>query len=334
MKLVLRVVRRVLLSLAIVWGVVSVSWLLTVLLPGDAVRASLGPNASEEDVARARALYGTDAPIADRYVRFATRLVHGATAQGAHKSCAELGGGVHLDLGQSFTYRKPVVELVKKRLPASLQLAGAALSLQLVLGLTLGLLAAARRGSRSDEALTAVFATLGAAPTFVIGLLLQYLLAHRLGVVPLDGAGLSEGRRTPALILPALTLGLYGAAVFARLVRSEVGQAARELFVRQARARGASPRRALWVHALRASLSPVAQLAVLDFGALVGGAIVTEKLFRWPGLGELAVVSIQSRDPQALLGVTLIASVAMVGATLLADLLALALDPRLRAHDE
>lgn len=334
--LALALLRRLGWALLVVWGVTTAVWGATALLPADPVRATLGANASPADVEQARRIWGLEEPIWRRYGRYVSRLVHAGHAEPVgkpetdHASCAELYLGLHVDLGRSPIYGKPVVELVRKKLPLSLELALGAMAIQLAAGLALGVVAAMRRGSRADRIIVAITAVLGAAPTFVIGLVLQFVLAHRLGWVPLDGQGASAADRSRAMILPALTLGLYGTAFLTRLVRAELGDALRELYVRTARAKGASPTRAALVHALRNAIGPVAQLAVLELGALMGGAIVTERLFRWPGLGEMSVVAIQNGDVHALVGVTLIASLLMVVATLLADIVALVLDPRRR----
>ncbi|HTJ84069.1 MAG TPA: ABC transporter permease [Polyangiaceae bacterium] len=323
--------RRIGWAILVVVGVAVASWVMTAILPGDPVKAALGPQASPADVERARAAYGLDVPAPVRFVRYARRLVHtgGTAGEQGHESCGAIGP-VHVDLGTSFTYRKPVIELIAKRLPASIELALAAMLVQILLGLSLGALAAARRGKRTDDAIVATSVVLGATPTFVVGLLLQYVLAYRLGWLPLDGSGASSGDTLRALALPALTLGFFGTALFVRLVRTELGRALGEPYVIAARARGASRLRAGAVHALRNAIAPIVQLGVLDLGALVGGAVVTERIFRWPGLGELAVVAIQNRDAQAIVGVTLVSAVGVVASTVVADVLGLWLDPRAR----
>ncbi|NUP14154.1 MAG: ABC transporter permease [Polyangiaceae bacterium] len=334
-RLAIAFVKRVLVAGAIVWGVTTATWFLTAALPGDPVRAVLGPTASPADVERARHVWGLDQPLYVRYVHFLERLIHRSsetpgTPKSDHASCGRLVGSVHVDLGRSHIYNAPVVDLIEKKLPYSLRLALAAMAVQIVIGFGLGVFTAMRRGSRADELVLAASTALSAAPTFVIGLVLQYFLAHRLGWVPLDGLGVGPADEARALILPALTLGCYGAAVLTRFVRAELVTALVEPFVRTARAKGASRTRAALVHALRSSIGPIAQLVVLELGALVGGAIVTERLFRWPGLGDMSVAAIQNHDAQALVGVTLVASVVMVVATAIADLLNVALDPRQR----
>ncbi len=325
--------KRLVWALTVVFGVASAAFFATALLPGDPLRALMGPQAREADLERARVERGLDRPLAERYLRYVGRLVHRArppSESDAHTGCASIAPGLHVDLGHSFSYRQPVAKLVAKKLPATLELALVATLLQLALGLTLGSIAATGRGRARDDATMGVAALLSAAPTFVVGLLLQHFFAYRLGWFPLDGYGATAGERLAAITLPALTLGIWGSALFARLWRAELGDALTGEPVRAARARGASRLRAALVHAVRPALGPVVQLTVLDLGALVGGAIVTERIFRWPGLGEMAVVAIQNRDAQAVVGVTLVASSAIVLATWVADVLGLLLDPRLR----
>lgn len=326
-------VKRLAWALTVIFGIASAAFFATALLPGDPLRSLMGPQAREADLARARVERGLDRPLGERYLRYVARLVHRAappSPSDEHAACEPLPLGLHVDLGHSFSYRQPVAKLVAKKLPATLELALVATVLQLALGLTLGSIAATGRGRPRDDAMMGLAALLSAAPTFVVGLLLQHFFAYRLGWFPLDGYGSTPGERLAAIALPALTLGVWGSALFARLWRAELGDALTAEPVRAARARGASRLGAAVAHAVRPALGPVVQLTVLDLGALVGGAIVTERIFRWPGLGEMAVVAVQNRDAQAVVGVTLVAASAIVFATWLADVLGLLLDPRLR----
>jgi peptide/nickel transport system permease protein len=169
------------------------------------------------------------------------------------------------------------------------------------------------------------------APTFLIGLGLQYVFAYRLRWLPFDGYGHGASERLTAVLLPALTLGLFGAAYYTRLVRDEVlGQLGQE-YARTALAKGASRLRMLVVHVLRNTMLPLVTVVGLDLGALVGGAIVTEKLFRWPGLGQLSVDAVVERDGPVILGTVLVASSAVILANLLVDLSYALLDPRSRS---
>ena len=332
MKLVRRLLLRLVIALLVTWGVASAAWFMTVWLPGDPVETVLGPQASPADVERARALYGSDRPASERYLNYHRRLVHGPNAELAHEHCTELPLGLHANLGFSFVYNQPVAALIKKKLPLSFDLAVVAIALQVLLSVGLGILAALKRGSRIDELIVGASTALSAAPTFASGLFLQYFLAHRLGLLPIDGAGKAPGMFSLSILLPALTLALYGTGVLTRLVRSELQEAIDKPFVRVARARGASRLYAFGFHALRTTLGPITQLTILELGALISGAIVTEKLFRWPGLGDLTVNAIQSRDPELVKGITLASALLVTVSTLLADLVAVLLDPRPRNH--
>lgn len=334
MKRLLRyALRRFAWALVVVVGVASIAFVITHLLPGDPARMLVGPQAAARDVARVRELYGLDEPVRTRYWRYWTRLLHlDAAPPGSegHKSCGSPLPRVHVDLGHSFHWRKPVVALLVEKVPRSVELALAALALQSVLGIGLGTLAAARRGSRWDEVTIGATLLGVSAPTFLLGVVLQWLLAYRLGLLPLDGYGRTPGEQLLSLVLPALTLGIFGTAMYARLVREEMGDALLADHVRTARAKGASALRVLSVHGLRNAMMPIATLVVLDLGTLVGGAIVTEKLFRWPGVGMLAVDALLNRDGPVILGTVLFAALAVVLSTVLLDALYLLLEPRLR----
>jgi len=333
-----RVGKRLGWALLIVFGVTTLSFFLSHVLPGDTARMLLGPQASAKDISRATEIYGLDKPVGTRYLRFLSKLVHfGQSSQAEarktpeHRSCATMGP-VHVDLGHSFHYRRPVVDLVTAKLPRSLELALASLLVSLTLGLGLGTSTAARRG-RSWDNLGSSLSLLGiSAPTFLTGLALQFALAHSLGLLPYDGYGKTNTDHLRSIVLPALTLGLYGSAFYARLLRAELGAALEQDHVRTARAKGASPLRALVVHGLRIAIAPVATMAALDLGALVGGAVVTEKLFRWPGLGQMSVEALLNRDGPVITASVLVGSTAVVLSTVLVDMISPLLDPRTRSR--
>ncbi|HEY4120649.1 MAG TPA: ABC transporter permease [Byssovorax sp.] len=331
-----RALVRVAWALVVVFGVTSASFAVALLLPGDPARMLAGAQAAPADVARVREAYGLDRPAWVQYGKYLTRVLHvgprlvaGQKPPPEHATCGALGP-VHVDLGFSAHYRRPVVDLLAQRAPRSIELGVVALALQLVVGGALGLIAAARRGSWVDEAATGVALASVSAPTFVIGLALQYVLAYRLRALPYDGFGATGVEHARSLVLPALTLGVFGAALYARLVREEVGQALDADAARTARAKGASRLRVVVVHALRIALLPIATLAALDLGALVGGAVVTEKLFRWPGVGQLAVDALVNRDGPVIVGTVLFGATAMVMSLLALDLASRWLDPRVR----
>jgi peptide/nickel transport system permease protein len=335
MKRALRfLVRRFAWAIVLVLGVTSLSFLVVEVLPGDPARMLLGPQASAADVSRARAIYGLDRGVSVRFVKYWAHLVHrGPTPspkEKDHRSCAALGGGVHLDLGYSFYYRKPVIDLLAAKIPRSIELALAALLIQLTLGVSLGIGAAAKRGTAWDDAAMSASLLGASAPTFLIGLLLQYIFAYKLGLLPFDGYGATTADHLRSLLLPSLTLGLFGSAIYARLTREEVASALGQDFVRAARARGASAARVLVVHALRNALGPLSTMAALDLGTMVSGAVVTERIFRWPGVGQLAIDAVLNRDGPVIFGTVLFSAAAVVVATLTLDIVDVIVDPRRR----
>ncbi len=328
-------VKRVAWAVVVVVGIGSVAFVMQRKLPGDPVNMILGPQAHAEDIARARKEFGLDRPLWAQYAVFWERLAHVSKkradpSEPRHASCANPFGTLHIDLGVSYRYRKPVTQLIVEKAPRSLVLALAALLLQLLLGVGTGVLAATHRGTWIDQLAIGTSLIGVSAPTFVIGLALQYVLAHKLGWLPHDGFGATPAEQLRSMVLPALTLGLFGAALYARLTRDEVGLALGEDYARTAVAKGASPTRVVMAHALRNALVPLATLMALDLGALVGGAIVTEKLFRWPGMGSLAVDAMINRDGPVIFGTVLFSAFAIVLASALVDVLTALLDPRLR----
>jgi peptide/nickel transport system permease protein len=220
-----------------------------------------------------------------------------------------------------------VVRLVGERIPRTLALACTALFVQLILGIPLGIIAALRRGSLLDYG-TITVALLGiSTPTFVTGLVLQYWLAYRLRWLPLDGYGATSYQQALSMVLPALTLGIFGAAVYARFVRDEMLSALSQDYVRTAVAKGLSPVRVIG-HALRNALLPVITLAGMDLGSFIGGTVVTEKLFRWPGLGSLMVDSVASRDGPVVMGLVIIGATAVLACNWVVDGMYAIVDPR------
>ncbi|MFO0591795.1 MAG: ABC transporter permease [Polyangiaceae bacterium] len=331
---VVRAASRLAWAALVVVVVTTLSFFVIEELPGDAARMLVGPQASEQDVAQARRLYGLDQPLLQRYTRFWGRLVHTGAPKidpkdREHRSCALVAGSVHMDLGYSFTYRKPVVDLLAARIPRSFELAVATFLVQALFGVGLGVLAASRRSTRWDDATLGATALGMSAPVFLVGLLLQYVLAYRLRLLPYDGYGKTSADQIRSLVLPATTLGVLGVALYARLARDEVTAALGQDFARTARAKGASRARVLVVHALRTAMVPIVTIAALDLGTMIGGAVVTEKLFRWPGVGQMMVDAVLNRDGSVVLGVVLFTSTAVALSTVLLDLLLPFVDPRL-----
>jgi peptide/nickel transport system permease protein len=338
--------RRLGASLVVVWAVVSLAFAVNTMLPGDPAKLAAGPQARPADVARISTQLGLDKPPIVQYALFWKRLVHvgpppaeggqGGDTGGGHASCAVLCAlgrwCLHVDFGKSFQLRQPVVDVVAARLPRTAALAVSGLLAQLLFGVSAGTIAALRRGSSVDRFLVAGSLIGISAPTFVIGLTLQYVFAYGLRWLPLDGFGRTFAEHALCLVLPALTLGIYGAAYYARLTRDEMCTLLRSGWVRTARAKGLSPGRVTAIHALRNALLPIVTSVGLEFGSLMGGAVVTETVFRWPGMGELAVKATLNRDGPVILACIIVTSVAIVASNLAVDLVYARMDPRVTAR--
>jgi peptide/nickel transport system permease protein len=262
---------------------------------------------------RLRALHGVDRPILERYASWATAALQG-------------------DLGWSRSFRRPVLEIMAPRLANTLLLMGSALAVALGIGLPLGIWAAARRGRLADQAINLACFAGAATPTFWLALLLMMVFAVHLGWLPAgslppDGAGPLEVLRHMAL--PVATLALVEAGIYARHMRAAMIDALAQDYVRTARAKGAGELRILLVHALRNAALPVTTVAALGFGGLFSGALVTETMFAWPGMGKLIYDSILTSDFNMALVTLLFATLVTLLANLLADLGYAALDPRI-----
>jgi peptide/nickel transport system permease protein len=298
--------RRLLLTIPVFFGVATVVFLLIHLIPGDPVQAMLGESAAPADIAVLRGRLGLDQPLIAQYGAFLEGLVTG-------------------DLGTSLRTNQTVVSTLAERLPATVELAAAAMLVALVFALPIGTIAAARAGTRLDH-MTMTAALVGISmPNFWLGPLLAIVFSIVLGWLPVSGRG------TPAhLILPAVTLAAPLAAVLARMTRASVLEELRELYVLAARARGVSRARAVLRHAFRNSLVPIVTLLGLQLGGLLTGAVITETIFAWPGVGRLLIQSIGFRDYPMVQGCILLIAVMYVSLNLLADLLYGILDPRIR----
>jgi peptide/nickel transport system permease protein len=336
-----RLARRLVWAVFVVWATVTLAFVVSHALPSDPARMVAGPQARPQDIARIRKELGLDQSLFVQYARFMGRLVHvGPTdAQDAdketakaHATCAPLAFRLHLDLGKSAQQRRPVTTILAERLPRTLVLAMAAAFVQVLLGVGAGVLAASRKKTAVDH-LAVGASLLGiSAPTFVIGLFFQWLFANRLGLLPLDGWGDTFSGHVASVILPALTLGVFGAAYYTRLVRDEMIGQLNQDYVRTARAKGLSRRAVVVRHALRNALMPIVTILGVDVGTLVGGAIVTESIFRWPGLGSLSVTAMLDRDGPVIMGCVIVTSIAVVVSTIAVDFAYAALDPRVRAE--
>jgi peptide/nickel transport system permease protein len=327
-----RLLSRVAWSIVIVWAVTTLAFVINNVLPSDPARMAAGQQARPADVDRVRKQLGLDQPLRVQYARFMRRLVHlgpAPQATGEHATCAAVWR-LHVDLGKSYQQRRPVTTILGERFPRTLMLAVAAVLVQVLLGAGAGIAAAVKKGSWADAGLVGMSLLGISAPTFVLGLLLQFVLAHRLKLLPLDGFGQTTTEHARSLVLPALTLGIFGAAYYTRLMRDEMIVLLKQDYIRTARAKGLSPLRVVLVHGLRNALMPLATVVALDLGGLMGGAMVTETLFRWPGLGSLSVNAMLDRDGPVMLGTVILTSTAIVLSSVAADFAYLLLDPRVR----
>ncbi|MBX3181392.1 MAG: ABC transporter permease [Polyangiaceae bacterium] len=324
-----RLTTRLLWSVFTIWAVLTLTFAIFNWLPGDPARVLAGPQARPADVQVIRDQLGLDQPVTTQYARFLGRLLRFGGSAEQHPNAA-FWGPVGLDLGESYLKRQPVVSLIGKALGPTLLVGILALAIQVALGVLFGVMAAYWKHTVFDWG-AVLLTLLGiSAPTFLTGLLLQHLFARTLGWFPLDGYGESQLEILRSAFLPSLTLGLYGAAFYTRLVRDEMLTLLQSDFVRTARAKGLSERQVVFKHTLRNALVPLVTVIGMNVGSLVGGAIVTERIFRWPGIGTLTVNAIFDRDGPVVVAVVLLFSVAVVVSNLLVDASYVALDPRVR----
>ena len=300
------VARRLAQAVFILLGITLVTYLLLFLLPADPVRQIAGRSATPEVVESIRRQLGLDLPLWRQYLRYLGHLLQG-------------------DLGRSYIQKTEVATLILSRLPATLQLMAGAIAVELLIGLTAGVVAAANRGRGLDRALMVASFTAVSAPQFVVGILLLYVFAVRLGWFPIGGYGTFSH-----LVLPALTLGVLGGGWYARLTRSAMVDVLRQDYIVTARAKGAGRARVLLVHALRNAALPIVAMVGLDVGIFMSGAVVVESVFGWPGIGQLAWQAVQRVDIPIIVGVTLVAAVGIVIGNLVADLVAPLVDPRIK----
>ena len=305
------IVRRIAWALLVVWFAVTAAFLATVAIPADPAKALLGPHATEDTVQRVRAHYCLDRGVWAQYGCWITRVAHG-------------------DLGESYRSKRAVTEIIASRVGPTLQLAVAAIVFQLVLGVPLGIVAAMRRGRWQDHAANLLGLVGQSAPPLFVGTVLLYVFAYRWGWFPISGYGAPGWDRLAHLVLPAMTLADVGVAYYARVVRAELIDQLGEDYVRTARAKGLAERIVIGRHALRNVLGPLATLVGVDLGYLLGGAVVTEFIFAWPGLGREVLQAILEIDIPLILGVVMVSATAIALANLVVDLVQLWIDPRLR----
>lgn len=298
-------VRRLLLALLVLFGVSFVVFLI-LHLTGDPTLLLLPPDATAEEIQRFRQVMGFNDPVLVQYARF-------------------LRGAVQGDFGASLRHGEPAFALVLERLPATLELAGAALLVALCLAIPAGIISAVRRNTVLDY-VTTVIALLGQSmPTFWLGIMLILVFSVQFSLLPSSGRGALEH-----LVLPAITLGLFTAARITRLTRSGMLEVLGQDYIRTARAKGVGERPVIWKHALKNASIPIVTIVGIELGTLLGGAVITETIFAWPGVGRLSVQAIFNRDyPVVQAAVFLLAST-FVLVNLIVDIAYMYLDPRIR----
>jgi peptide/nickel transport system permease protein len=301
--------KRFLLVLPVVWAVVTLVFLLIHIVPGDPVRNALGDNATERQVLELKNKLGLDLPLHRQYVNYWAGVLRG-------------------DLGVSLINPSDrVLDKILGRYPATIELAFAGLAFAIFVAIPLGVTAGRNQGRLIDN-VASVVALLGiSTPGFVLGPLMIYFFAIKLDLLPVSGRFGPE-----YLILPAITLGAPLTAFLTRMVRSSVIEELNEDYVRTARAKGLNERQVIYKHVLKNGLIPVVTVLGLQFGVLLAGAIITEVIFSWPGLGRLTIESINSRDYPMVQGCILMIAITYIIANLLTDLAYRLLDPRIKVE--
>lgn len=301
-------IRRLVQSALILLGVAAITFILLYALPADPARMIAGRSATAQTVDNIRRELGLDQSLPTQFLHYLNGLLHG-------------------DLGRSYAQKTQVMTLILARLPATITLMAAGIFIEVLLGLTLGIIAALDRGGPTDRLVMASAFVGVSAPQFVVALLLLYLFAATLGWFPMSGYGSFSN-----IVLPAATLGLLGAGWYARMVRSAMIDVLNQDFIRTARAKGLSGRRIILRHALPNAILPIIAMIGIDIGQFMGGVVVVEAVYGWPGIGQLAWQAIQQVDIPIIMGVTLTSALAIILGNLAADLITPLIDPRIRSH--
>jgi len=293
-------------AIPVIWLVVSVVFLLIHLVPGDPILQMLGEGAPAADIAATRHAYGLDVPLGQQYLHYWKGVLHG-------------------DLGPSLRFNQSVTSLILHRYPYTLQLTLAALLVAILISIPAGVRSAQRRGKWDDKLLSVVSLFGLSFPNFALGPILILFFAIKLGWLPVSGSGTLAN-----LVLPAITMGGALAAILTRMVRTSMLEELGQDYIRTAQAKGLPERTVVYRHALRNAMLPVLTVLGLQFGALLAGAIVTEKIFSWPGIGRLTVDAIGNRDYFLVQGCILAIGLTYVAVNFLTDLLYSVANPRIR----
>jgi ABC-type dipeptide/oligopeptide/nickel transport system permease component len=300
------VTTRLLYTIPVLWLVVSVVFLLIHLVPGDPIQQMLGEGAASADIQAVRHAYGLDVPLGQQYLNY-------------------WKGVLKLDLGRSLRFSRPVTRVIAERYPPTLRLTLAAMAVALLLAIPAGVRSARRRNRWDDRVFSLVSLWGLSFPNFALGPVLILFFSIHLALLPVSGAGTMAH-----YVLPAITLGGSLAAILTRMVRTSMLEELGQDYIRTARAKGLSENVVVYKHALRNALVPVLTVAGLQFGALLAGAIVTETIFSWPGIGRLTIEAISSRDYYLVQGCILTIGLTYVAVNFLTDLLYSLANPRIR----
>ena len=299
-------IKRLLGIIPVVFGVISLTFLLIHAVPGDPVEVMLGESASNADRMEIRAELGLDQSIYVQFGVYLNKLVHG-------------------DLGVSIHSRKPIMDMLEERLPATFKLAALALLFAILCGLPLGIIAAINAKKWPDQLANLLSLTVSAMPHFWMGPMLMMIFALWLGILPVSGM-----ENTTSIVLPALTLGFGLAAILTRMTRASMLEVLHEDYIRTAYAKGLPEHVVILRHALRASLMPIITVLGLQLGSLLAGAVITETIFSWDGIGWLLVESIEKRDYLVTQACVLVVALVYVIVNLFTDLIYTKIDPRVR----
>ena len=299
-------IKRLLGIIPVVFGVISLTFLLIHAVPGDPVEVMLGESASNADRMEIRAELGLDQSIYVQFGVYLNKLVHG-------------------DLGVSIHSRKPIMDMLEERLPATFKLAALALLFAIFCGLPLGIIAAINAKKWPDQLANLLSLTVSAMPHFWMGPMLMMVFALWLGILPVSGM-----ENTTSIVLPALTLGFGLAAILTRMTRASMLEVLNEDYIRTAYAKGLPEHTVILRHALRAALMPIITVLGLQLGSLLAGAVITETIFSWDGIGRLLVESIEKRDYLVTKACVLVVALVYVIVNLFTDLIYTKIDPRVR----
>lgn len=300
--------RRLLQSAGAVFGAITITFLLMYILPANPAQMIAGPSASPATVRRISQELGLDQPLTVRYLHYLNDLVHG-------------------NLGRSYAQRVTVNSLIASHFPVTFELVLIGIAFELLIGIPIGILSAVRRRGVLDQLFTMFAFTGVSTPQFVTGLILLYALGYLIPLFPLGGYGSGSLQH---FVLPGLSLGIAGGGWYARVLRSSLVEVLHQDYIRTAKAKGATPRKVIFHHALRNGLLPVAAMVGMDLGVLMGGVIVVEQVFSLPGIGQMMWQAIQVVDIPVIMGVVIVTAIVVVVGNLIADLIYLFLDPRIQ----